>query len=574
MTQRAQKWLFAISLFFGVQAVYVLVVNNFGGYNDDFGDLVARLATPITLHNIVHDGCVNNYGSPVEGSYNFITNQPTKINQTSFLSAYYRPIGLLAQQLSFRVLGADFLAHYRFNVFLHAINTVLVFLLALLFGSPVIAGIFALFFAFHPTHGFCFGHAAQLQYYIFILFFVLMLLFLVRFMQTGFWLRYLPASWLLFLLALGCRESALAAPGAVGLFLLILFYGKNDWQKRLAIVFASLCMLNALTLGWRLYLYPLVFDSTAATLQIKALLTKYILTLHACAYDVLSVCDIAHGTHSIKYPYLLILSGLLLYAWLVTKKKLAVVALGVATFFLLVPSLATGYNQRHFYDALPLLTCFFVLLAQAVAVNSSIFIKRLLAAVLVCILAAKIAVCLLNVQTRAHYSKSVELAIKKVAAIPEVRLAKNVCVLAYPFIRSYRCMDLALPFYTKNLTQQVLLDRQCGIGCFTEMLEVDIGILRRPIPESVRGNMYHIKRIGNNVFYTFYKPLRADLMEYVEGATGHPDIRLGNWQLVHEDANSKQYQLTLRPELIAKTPLFIAWNPVCCQFELLAQEPE
>ena len=58
-----------------------------------------------------------------------------------------------------------------------------------------------------------------------------MLLFLVRFMQTGFWLRYLPASWLLFLLALGCRESALAAPGAVGLFLLILFYGKNEGFK-------------------------------------------------------------------------------------------------------------------------------------------------------------------------------------------------------------------------------------------------------------------------------------------------------------------------------------------------------
>ncbi len=425
-----KKMVITLCLAIIVHIFFYVAAPQFGGFHDDLGDLGARSNVSSGLQDMFLDGRVNNYAADEHGSYDFVKQQKTAAQADHFLAAYYRPVALLLQIHTFRLYGDNFLAHYRLNVAIHALNTVLFFVLASLISSQICAGLFALLFAFHPVQGFYFGHASYLQYYVFVALLLMMILLLWSFMKSGSWC-YLVSALVLYLLALGCRESAFAMPGAVLLFFGAFFNREQGFLKRLVPIFVSFAALDLYVLCWRLYLYRLVFNVSAThALPIHEAAIKYVKLLHALVYDVLGACDIAHTAHAFKYAYLVLVVLLVLYGWYCARTKMRIVGVALAACCLLVPSFAMAYHTRHLYDALPCVLFGFVLLADSVRLYAPIRIRRVLGSLFILLIASKSALCLMNVNRRADRSAFTQQKIQEIARTQALKNAPAICVLA------------------------------------------------------------------------------------------------------------------------------------------------
>jgi hypothetical protein len=567
-----QKIFMSLGLFVFVCTAYFIAAPQFGGIRDDFGDLAARHDTPLTWQSIIRDGRVNAYLASRDGSHDFVQHKKTTTQADTFFKAFYRPVALWLQVIVFNFFGDNFTAIYRINVIIHALNTVLLFLLGMLMASVSSALLFSLFFAFHPVHGMYFGHVSNMQYYVFVLLFLLLTTLFWHFMETGKRWCFVGGLFL-YLASLGLRETALMAPAALGGFFATLFCQQRNYLRRLTHLVAGLATIDILFLCWRLYLYPFVFDSTSeSNLVLSNLAHKYLGLFHLLVYDVLGASDIAYGAHGLKYMYLLVVGGLMIFAWWHATNRLQIAGSCIAASFLLLPPFVIGYHSRHLYDALPYVIMCFVLLAKGICLYASPVVKRLMAVVVVLLITSKALICLNNLSMRAQYTVLIQEKIKAFVGMPALPDASSLCLLAYPAVGYFTFMDRAVSIYLNDACKPVLMDRHCAITNPIEVLVNDARLLRCCTKTFAQGLLYAITRSGPIVTYTFFKPIRAELTDAEQLANGAPsplsDVALGCWQLIRDDDLCKQYQLTLRDELMDMHPVFIAWNPEVGAFEI------
>src|SRR3990172_6253318 len=179
---------------------------------DDFHGVYVGFKTK-TLKELFYFFIDGNVCGKYIGPSNFVHTQ-TAATPTSFFGAYYRPLYLIFATIQYWLFGTNGYAYLLCNVFVHAINTVLLFHLFSFLTTIFPAFLGALLFAFHPQIAYRFGATINLHYYINVMFMLLTIISFKRYLDTQKIVYQLTAS-ILFALALFTRESSIVLPGII-----------------------------------------------------------------------------------------------------------------------------------------------------------------------------------------------------------------------------------------------------------------------------------------------------------------------------------------------------------------------
>lgn len=161
---------------------------------------------------------------------------------TRYYEGNYHPITSLLEAMEYALFGLTPKSYHLISFLFHFINSLLVFrLVRKLSGQLMVAYIVCFVFAFHPMHVETVGWITD-QTDIFMAFFAILALgHYERFLKSGSYMQY-GLSFLMFLLALGSKPSAIAIPPV--LFLMDYLAGKRlfeKWWLKLPYILAALC---------------------------------------------------------------------------------------------------------------------------------------------------------------------------------------------------------------------------------------------------------------------------------------------------------------------------------------------
>lgn len=171
-------------------------------------------------------------------------------------NSMYRPLQLLSYALDYRIWGLNPAGYHLTNIFIHALNSILVYSLFSLITVTPIAKIIAILFAVHPIHTSVVSYISSRADLLAALFMLASIIFFFKFIRLNL-KRFYALSLLSAGLALICRENALTIPVFI---LLVLFILKPKPRKflycipfiLLILAYAALrsCILGAHTLVW------------------------------------------------------------------------------------------------------------------------------------------------------------------------------------------------------------------------------------------------------------------------------------------------------------------------------------
>ena len=134
----------------------------------------------------------------------------------SFFGAYYRPFYLIFLAIQYWIFGLNAYAYFLCNVFFHAVNTALLFIIFSWIIELIPAIFVALLFAFHPQIGYRFGAIVNLHYYVSVTCLLGLLIMYKRYLDSGkTWMYW--AACCLYTVSLFTRESSIVFPAILTL---------------------------------------------------------------------------------------------------------------------------------------------------------------------------------------------------------------------------------------------------------------------------------------------------------------------------------------------------------------------
>lgn len=245
---------------------------------------------------------------------------------------YWRPIFSISLALDYSLWGLNPLGFHLTNVLLHAMNTVLLYLLGKKLQGKTYALFGALLFALHPIQ----AHAVNVistRADLLAVFFSLLSL------QAYFSGRAISFA-IAMALALLSKETSMVFPLAILFAGIIVEKSKQDSRLILAFVILGLYLAVRLSLGFSFSLIPLIF-SYQAPWDIRFLLTFKVLALYFLA--IFNLFEMPHPFWTVEMPTSVndayVMSGMLIFLLLLgaiwrTWKREPIVAFGLVWFLL------------------------------------------------------------------------------------------------------------------------------------------------------------------------------------------------------------------------------------------------
>ena len=244
---------------------------------------------------------------------------------------YWRPVFSISLALDYSLWGLNPLGFHLTNILLHAINTVLLYLLGKRLQNSTSAGLFAsLLFALHPIQ----AHTVNVistRGDLLAAFFTLLSL------QAFFSRKTIPFA-IALILALLSKETSMVFPVAVLFAWIMIQREKQGLGVILGFVILGLYLMVRLSLGFSFSLIPLVF-SYDASWETRWLLPFKVLALYFVA--IWNLFEIPHPFWTVELPTSLndpyVIGGILIAGLLVTAlwfsfKKSPVATFGLAWF--------------------------------------------------------------------------------------------------------------------------------------------------------------------------------------------------------------------------------------------------
>jgi len=149
-----------------------------------------------------------------------------KIIFSTFYFANYHPFTTLVYLFEYKLFALNPLPYHLLNVLLHLLNTWLVFRLAeTLSGKKTVAIIVALLFAIHPMQVETVAWVSELKNLMYSLFYLLALLYYLRYLKSGLKRKYFYYVLLLFFASLLSKSAAVTLP--VTLMILDFYKGRK-----------------------------------------------------------------------------------------------------------------------------------------------------------------------------------------------------------------------------------------------------------------------------------------------------------------------------------------------------------
>jgi protein O-mannosyl-transferase len=132
---------------------------------------------------------------------------------SSFSVGNYHPFTSLSNSIEYLLFALDPLPYHLTNVLLHLANTWLVFRLAeRLSGNRITATVVSLLFAIHPMHVESVAWVSERKDVLFTLFYLLSLLYYLRYVDNGLRAKFYVGALLLFLCSLLSKSAAVTLP--------------------------------------------------------------------------------------------------------------------------------------------------------------------------------------------------------------------------------------------------------------------------------------------------------------------------------------------------------------------------
>lgn len=281
-----------------------------------------------------------------------------------FFDTFYRPLVLILESIRYHLFGLSAHAYHLSNVFVHGINTVIIFWVTCTYTSRRRATLAALFFGFHPQIAYNFGRIDCLQYGLNTILIMAIILLFKHYLDTNNIIWCIPTG-ILFMISFFLRETIVALP-------LIITVGAYLYTQSLKTTLRStsfLWAINVILIGIRLWLHPLALNkSPLPWLARESTLIKKIYFLATTSWaiisDMLSLSWFTPTNQLFKLGLVVIVISFLTYLFIRTNhKKYALFALG-SSFIMLWPAYLTGgYHPRYLYEAMPFVIMFFVALS-------------------------------------------------------------------------------------------------------------------------------------------------------------------------------------------------------------------
>ncbi len=379
-----KKVIISFALFFFVFCFLGLPFSSWWFNGDDFSCIALgkTMQSWQTLWSHFIEGNVNKYFYPSHHQF-YTPYGAATIHKLNFLSVYFRPIHCAYFACAYWLFGLNAYAYYLVSVFLHALNTTILFNILTWFSGWPSALFFALLFALHPQIGFRFGAPANFQYYLNVLLLMLTIIMLNYFLDRRQYI-YLLFSTLFFTIALFTRETAIVFPA-------ILFGGCWLYQKKIswAPVAHGLAALGYLAI--RIWLYPfhklfqggaggpagnshlgdgwsgLLYNFTiSSAFTIFSKITSRFNEVLVCIYDSLSLSWLPYGHKCLRLSLLLIATLVIAILFWRNKHKFLLLFLGASYLLMLWPSLFGAYSPRYFHEASPFLFVLFAVLSTSI----------------------------------------------------------------------------------------------------------------------------------------------------------------------------------------------------------------
>ncbi|HTX88851.1 MAG TPA: tetratricopeptide repeat protein [Bacteroidales bacterium] len=167
---------------------------------------------------------------------------------TSYYLVMYQPLPVLTLSLNYHFTGTDPVPFHLVNLLFHLVNILLVYRLAtLLFGKKGMALAIALVFAIHPMNVEAVSWISARSSGMYTMFYLLALIFYVRYIRKDLKTGQLLLSFLFFVLALFSKSQAITLP--LVLILVDYFYRRNLISPRVILEKIPFLILSAV-FGW------------------------------------------------------------------------------------------------------------------------------------------------------------------------------------------------------------------------------------------------------------------------------------------------------------------------------------
>lgn len=412
---------FAIFLFIFITLGFPFSHWWFNGCDDFHGLYLGfRTKTWRELFYFFIDGHINQDSGPSNGHYN---------EPTAFFSTYYRPLYCVYLTLQYWLFGTNAYRYFLCNVFFHAFNSALLFIIfsSLITYLPALLG--SLFFAFHPQIAYRFGAIVNLHYYINVALILITILLYKNFLDTHRWWMYVVACFT-FMLALFTRESSIVFPA-----ILILGTWYYTQSFRSLSITGGFWFIALGFLATRLYLYPLNtstqwFIPNNVSIGAWLMLMKKIPEFLVLGYDCCGLSWLPWG-HKILRGMLL-LSCISLCVWLFAHntKRLAIILLMFSATLMLWPAYVGCYSPRYIYEALPFIIAAYLLCFTGYVGPGSGY-KKYTIFFFVPLVTFYIGFTLINFKRRESKMHTVACALQDLVANPATQ-NRALCLLSYP----------------------------------------------------------------------------------------------------------------------------------------------
>lgn len=534
-----KKVVIAVTLFLVIFCIFGLPFTSWWFFGaDDFHALYLGYQTKTVKQLLYHfiDGNIAQGAGP--SNYAQPTTHPT------FFSVYYRPLYLVYLTLQYWFFGTNAYYYHLCNVFFHALNTALIFMIFCWF-SPFVPALFAaLFFAVHPQIGYRFGAIVNLHYYVNVTLLIGVTIFYKKWLDTKKWWTYLGAC-LLFALSLLTRESSIVFPA-------VLFLGTWVYKKNKTHCIKSVCgfiLIASLFLVWRLHLYPFGNVPTSPSCSLISKLPE----LKVFLYDFFTLSWLPWGKPLIRLGLLIgCMTGFFALFLRCTKKRETNLLFGAGS-IMLWPALMGPYSPRYFYEAWPFFLAGFLMCFtyQEPVLNSKFKQTELIFfSLLICFYSA---FCWDSFQRRAIKHQQLSTAVHQLIQNSRVH-NRALCFLCQPLDG----MGEQNPDIFKILLNQP--DKIIYFDSSTAITQADKNLIE-PVWWGNRVSMYHEKN------YFLITPLQDGFrITSLDPNKVFFNLSLNGYSLgkkiIHQMNNNTviDFSLIIDQEYLDQKPLFIFWD--------------
>lgn len=364
----AVKKLFAcLTIFCSVLILLGLPFKKWGFKTDDFSNIYAtKTLCSQGLKKVFTTGNIESLYSPST------IPQKSTISYQSFLSGLYRPMSFILYYPQYLLFGNKPYGYFLTTILLHALNSVLFFLMLCTTFALSHALLLALFFAFHPSLSNWLGWVSAQTYFSELFFFFLLIIFLKKFLQSNNFVWYL-LSLLCFFITIFTKEATVVLP----LWILASIYFLSTTNHPIIsslknssgywVILILYCFARAHVMG---------INSTMGTFGCQPTLQSFLQRLSGRFFDFVTYITDLFGLAFLPKGHQLVKGGFILsiiflgsyFFYHSTHKKIILWLLASILFFSW-PIILIHYQPRYMYLILPgMLTIFGLCLRE---INSS-----------------------------------------------------------------------------------------------------------------------------------------------------------------------------------------------------------